>query len=164
MQKPGILWILEYSKFSHPDAYSEPCHIYENLQIFRNLKYLKTNTYSLKKELFTKVVKNYNYFSKALHLGSWTMFWISLPFNKDSLTCRVTSYYALFDTNSEHCVSSKIQTYLGIFTSYSDIFNHIVPYLEPCVTLAYSDLYHIQNTGTFRTKDISLSSNIQNAV
>ena len=33
-QKPGILRILEYSETFHncnPDAYSEPCHINENL-------------------------------------------------------------------------------------------------------------------------------------
>ena len=48
MQKPGILEILEYSEplHLHPDAYSGPCHIYENLEILRGkLTYLKPNTY-----------------------------------------------------------------------------------------------------------------------
>ena len=47
-----------------------------------------------------------------------------------------------------------IQTYSGIFTSYSDISSHIVAYLEPCVTLAYSEPCHIQNPVIFRTWDI----------
>ena len=41
----------------------------------------------------------------------------------------------------------------GIFTSYSDIFSDIVPYLEPCVTLAYLEPCHIQNPSIFRTQD-----------
>ena len=40
------------------------------------------------------------------------------------------------------------------FTSYSDIFHHIVAYLEPCVTLEYSEPCHILNTGISRTQDI----------
>ena len=38
--------------------------------------------------------------------------------------------------------------------SYSDIFSHIVAYLEPRLTLAYSEPCHIQNFGIFRTQDI----------
>ena len=45
---------------------------------------------------FCKIVKNYNYFSKVLHLRSLTRFWISL--NRYSLTGRVTSHYVLYDT------------------------------------------------------------------
>ena len=41
-----------------------------------------------------------------------------------------------------------------IFTSYSDIFSHIVAYLKFCVTLAYSEPCHIQKPGIFRTQDI----------
>ena len=37
--------------------------------------------------------------------------------------------------------------------SYSDIFSHIVAYLEPCVTLAYSEPCHIQNPSIFKTWD-----------
>ena len=42
------------------------------------------------------------------------------------------------------------------------IFNHIVAYLEPCVTLVYLEPCHIQNPGIFRTQDIlrSLSRHI----
>ena len=39
-------------------------------------------------------------------------------------------------------------------TSYSDIFSPIVAYLEPCVTLTYSEPCHIQNSSIFRTQDI----------
>ena len=48
---------------------------------------------------------------------------------------------------------SYIQTYSGIFRSYSDISSHIVAYLEPCVTLAYSEPCRIQNPGIFSTWD-----------
>ena len=41
-----------------------------------------------------------------------------------------------------------------IFTSYSDIFSHIVAYLKFCVTLAYSEPCHIQKPGIFRTQVI----------
>ena len=59
----------------------KPCHIYENLQIFRTLTYLNPNTYGepserFKMESFAKIVKNYNYFSKMLHLRSLTEFGI----------------------------------------------------------------------------------------
>ena len=43
---------------------------------------------------------------------------------------------------------------LGIFTSCSDIFSHIVAYSEPCIILAYSEPCHIQCPGIFRTQDI----------
>ena len=35
----------------------------------------------------------------------------------------------------------------------SEIFSQIVAYLEPCITLAYSEPCHIQNPGIFRTRD-----------
>ena len=44
--------------------------------------------------------------------------------------------------------------HLGIFMSYVDILSHIVAYLEPCVTLACSEPWHIQIPATFRTQDI----------
>ena len=92
----------------HPDEYSERCHIYENLQFFWTLTYLKPTTYSepsqrFKMEFFAKIVKSYNY----LQL----------------LFCSVFDF----------------------LTSYSNISSHIVAYLEPCVTLAYSDSWHIYN-------------------
>ena len=143
--------------------YSEPCHIYENLQIYRiyrTLTHLKPDTHSgssqrFKTEFFGKIIKNYNYFSKTLHLRSLIGFWIRLSLNKYSLTSRVTSHYVLHDTYSEPFLLSKYQKYSGIFTSYSDdIFSHIAAYLEPCLTLAYSDPSHIQNPSIFRTQDI----------
>ena len=36
----------------------------------------------------------------------------------------------------------------------SDIFSYMVAYLEPCVTLAYSEPCHIQNPGIFSSQDI----------
>ena len=43
------------------------------------------------------------------------------------------------------------------------IFSQIVVYLEHCVTLAYSEPCHIQNSGIFRTQDIfrTLSRHVQ---
>ena len=43
------------------------------------------------------------------------------------------------------CLLSKIQPYSDTFTSYSEIFSHIVAYLEPCITVAYSEVWHIRN-------------------
>ena len=38
--------------------------------------------------------------------------------------------------------------------SYSKVFSHIVVYLEPCVTLAYSEPCHIYNLPIFRIQDM----------
>ena len=105
-----------------------------------------------KMEFFAKIIKNYNYFSKGLHLRSLTVFWIHQSFNKDSKS----DLALLYDKYSEPCLLSKIQTYSGLFTFYLRLFtfSHIVAYLEPCVTLAYSEPCHIQNPGIFRTQDI----------
>ena len=49
--------------------------------------------------------------------------------------------------------SSVILKYIHV-TPYSGIFSHIVAYLEPCATLAYSETCHIHNPGSFITQDI----------
>ena len=81
MQKPHILGILEYLEPFHNYilTYSDPCHTYDNLRIFRTLTYFKPGTNAepsqrFKMKFFAKIVKNYNYFSKALHLRSLTEF------------------------------------------------------------------------------------------
>ena len=119
----GIFKILEYSE---PDIYSETCYIYENLRIFRTLTYLKSVTYSepsqrFRMEYFAKIVKDYNHFSKALHLRSLTGFWSSFnkysliiisintnrpSFNKYSLTCGVSPRIVLYEKYSEPCLLS----------------------------------------------------------
>ena len=66
----------------------------------------------------------------------------------------MTSHYVLHDTYSEPCLLLKFQAYSGIFTSCSDTFSHIVAYLKPCAILAYSEPFHIQNPGIFRSQDI----------
>ena len=93
IQKPGILRILEYSESFHNCILT---HI-KNPVIFMKIykyslirTYLKPDTYSepsqrFEMECFAKIVKNYNYFSKALHLRSLTEFWIILSLNKYSL-------------------------------------------------------------------------------
>ena len=134
----------------HPDPYLQPCHISKNLRIFGGVRITFTN----KMEFLAKVVKNYNYFSKALHLRSLPGFWIRLSLNKYPLTCRATSRNVLYDTFSEPCLLLKIQTYSWIITSYSDTFSHIVAYLESCATFAYLEPCHIQNPGIFKTQNI----------
>ena len=99
-----------------------------------------------------KIDKSYNYFSGALYLTSLTGFWILPSLNKYSLAWRVTSRWVFYETYSEPCLLPQIRTYLGIFTQYSDIFSYIMEYLEPYVTLAFSEPCHIQNPGILRTK------------
>ena len=115
----------------------------QNSDIFKTRKIFTEPSQRFKMEFFSKMVKNYNYFSKMLCLKSLTRFWICLSINRYSLTCRGISSYLFFDKYLEHCLLSKIQTYSGTFTSYSGIFSHFVAYLEPCVTLAYSESWHI---------------------
>ena len=88
--------------------------------------------------------------SKVLYLRSLTWFWICPCCSKNVLTFRVALRYIFcetFRTQSLIVNSDK-------FMSYSDIFSHVVAYVEPCITLAYSEPCHIQNAGIFRTRDI----------
>ena len=112
--------------------------------------------------MFYKNSQNSNIFSKALYLRSLTEFWIHSSLSKYSLTCRVTLSYVLYETYSESCLLPEIQTYSGIFTSYFDKFSHIVAYVEPCVTLAYSEPWYVQNPGLFRTQDLFRSVKVFN--
>ena len=61
MQKPGILEIFEYSELFHlhPDTFSGPCHICENLRTLRTLTYLKPETCSKPSQKF-----NMEFFAK----------------------------------------------------------------------------------------------------
>ena len=96
-------------------------------------------------------VKNYNYFSEALHRRSLTGFWIQLSLNKYLLT--VTSRYVLYKTYSELLVVENS----GIFRSIHVLFRHTQSYLGIFRTLCKSwnsESYHIQNPGIFRTQDI----------
>ena len=151
-------------------AYSESWNIQNLLinasrQIFRILSYkrkfaniqysdiFKTrHSLSLLQEFFAKIFKNYNYFSKALHLRSLTEFWIRLSLNKYSIICTVTSpalsiVWYIFRTQSiivSSDIFRHIQVVLRRFQPY------IVAYLQPYVTLTYSEscqgiFQHIQN-------------------
>ena len=53
-------------------------------------------------ECLAKIVKRYNYFSKVFYLRSLAELWIRPSFNKYSLTCKVTSGYASYETYSKH--------------------------------------------------------------
>ena len=87
----------------HPEAYSEPSHIYENLRMFRTLTYIKPDTCSepyqrFKTEFFAKIVKSYNYFSKNAISYILKGFGIRPSLNKYSLTCRATACYVSYET------------------------------------------------------------------
>ena len=41
--------------------------------------------------------------------------------------------------------------------SYSDIFSHIIAYSEPYITLAYSELCHIQSFGIFNKNSYNIN-------
>ena len=66
----------------------------------------------------------------------------------------MTSCYTLHDEYSDTCLLLYVETYSGIFTFSSDLCSHIVAYLEPCVTVTYSESDHIWNLGIFRTPGI----------
>ena len=98
-------------------------------------------------EFFVKMVKNYNYFSKALHPRSLTGFWICLSlinFYSDPALCII---WYIFRTlfiivnsdifNHIHALFRHIQPYCGIFRTLcnSCIFK----------TLSYSKSWHIYN-------------------
>ena len=120
-RNPGIFktlpWLLS-------DAYSEPCHIYENLGIRRTLTYLKPDTYSelSKMKFFAKIV-NYNYFSKALLLDLWPVLNIS---QKYSLTCRVPMYFMIHIQKPVYYRNSRhLQAYSRSIQTHSAILWHI---------------------------------------
>ena len=76
-------WNVQNLSILHPDAYSELCHIYENLQMFLNsdifkIRHMQNRLNDLKWSFFSKIVENSNCFSKVLHLRFLTGFWICL--------------------------------------------------------------------------------------
>ena len=175
MQKPGIFGILEYSE---PFHHCIPTHI-QNPVIFikidkpcvileiQNPGFLKSSQ-RFKIECFGKIVKSYNYFSKALCLRSLTGFWICPSLLDYSWTCRVTLRY-LKDilrtlsiiVNSDifrhiHVLFKHFQPYCGIFRT-RDIFRtlsiHIPAFSERCVKLGYwktCQSFGIWTRGIFR--------------
>ena len=160
MQKPEILGFLEYSE---PFYNCIPTHIqnpvilttiYEHskLRHIFNPAHIQNPLKDLRWSFLQKIVKNFDNFSKV-HFRSFIGFWIHPSLNKYSLTCRVTLYYVLYDTYSEPCLLLKIQPEL--FRHIHILFSHIAAYLEPCITLAYSEPSHIRNPCVFRSKNIS---------
>ena len=77
MQKADLLGILEYSEPFHnciPTHIQNPV-IFTKIYEYSEFWHVKTDTYSelsqrFKMDFFPKIVKNYNYFSKAIHLKS----------------------------------------------------------------------------------------------
>ena len=54
----------------------------------------------------------------------------------------------------------KLRHIQGYLRPIHTIFNHVVAYLEPCVTLRYSDHCHIQHPGILRTQDIYIFTTV----
>ena len=95
-------------------------------------------------KFFAKIVKNYNYFSKALYLRSLTGFWIRISLNKYLLTCRMTSLYVLYDdTYLEVCLLSQGIKYLDChkFRHINVLFRHIQSYCGIFSTLCNSCIF-----------------------
>ena len=101
--------------------------------MFRTLIYLKPDTYSepsqrFKIEFFAKIVKNYNFFSKAHHLRS-----LDQALNTSQYISILTLRCILYDTYSQpmsiftnsnifrliHILFRHIQSYCGIFRNLS---------------------------------------------
>ena len=117
----------------------------QNSDIFKT-RHNSEPSQRFKMEFFAKIIKNYNYFSKGLHLRSLTVFWIRLSFNKNS----ESDLALLYDKYSEPCLLSKIQTYSGLFTFYSDIVSQSYCGIFRTLcnsfifrTLPYSESWHI---------------------
>ena len=105
-------------------------------------------------EFFAKIIKHFNYFFKALHLRSSTGFWIRLSLNKYSLTCNSLTCILLCIVWYIFRTLSITYYLLSIFLLPHVLFRHIVAYLEPCMTLAYSEPCNIQNPDIFRIQDM----------
>ena len=104
---PGIFRTLCNACIRRNLAYSESWNIQNSFiiasqRIFRILSYLRKfsniqnsdifktrhifrKSQRFEMEFFAKIVKNYNYISKAVHLRFLTVFWIGIPLNKYSL-------------------------------------------------------------------------------
>ena len=104
---PGIFRTLCNACIRRNLAYSESWNIQNSFiiasqRIFRILSYLRKfsniqnsdifktrhifrKSQRFEMEFFAKIVKNYNYISKALHLRFLTVFWIRISLNKYSL-------------------------------------------------------------------------------
>ena len=119
----------------------------QNTYIFKTQHIFKTPSNRFK-ECFAKIGKSYNCYSKALYIRSLIGFWIQQSLNKNSLTCKVTLRYVLYETYSEPCllINSKI------FRHNHILFRHIQLYWgkfrtlrNSCIfrNLPYSESWHI---------------------
>ena len=123
MQKPGILGILEYSEPFHNCI---PTHI-QNPVIFKT-RHISRTISRFKMAFFAKIVKNYNYFSRVLHLRYLTDLWISLSLNKYSLFVEWprAMYYMMHIQNLVYYRKFRhIQAYVRPIQTYSTILWHI---------------------------------------
>ena len=127
----------------------------QNLPMFKTLTHLKPNTYIepsqwFEMEFFAKIVKNYNHFSKALHLRSLTGFWIRLPLNKYSLTCDLALCIVWYIFRTLPIIlNTDIEAYCGIFCEHfqSPAIFRILAYLKPNIYLELCQgiFWHILN-------------------
>ena len=95
-------------------------------------------------ECFAKIVKNYNYFSKALYLRSLTGWCLIRPsFNKYLLFYRKTSHYVLYETNAElwQIQNPVFCSKFSHILTYSRPFHHIQLYCQISRTLCSSYIF-----------------------
>ena len=131
-QNPSLFGILEYSEPLHNCILT---HIQKPIIFTKIYKYSELCNISnpTHLEFFARIVKNYNFFSKVLHLRSLAKFCIRL--NKYSLTCRVTLRHGtLFIVwykfrNLSIIVNSDIYRYIHV------LFRHFQPYCGMLRTL-----------------------------
>ena len=99
----------------------------------------------------------YYSFCKTLYLKHFIVIWIRLCLDNCSVICVVTLCYVLHQTRCMQAYSSIfsiIKAYSCILRHYWIVFRLIKAYLAPCVTLTYSQTYHIPSPNIFRTRGI----------
>ena len=102
-------------------------------------------------ECFAKIVKSYIYFPKAFYLCQDSEY-AHLSISTHSRVEWPSAMYCIGHIHNPAIFRTlSIIVNSNIFTSYLDILSYIVAYLEFCVTLAYSEPYHIQNSHILRT-------------
>ena len=97
-----------------------------------------------------------------LHLKCLTVFWIRICLDNCSVICTMTLCYALYQTHSEfwhiqHSVFSGICRHIQLYSAllrHIDAFHaywHIImAYSASCVTLIYSQSYHMLSPSIYR--------------
>ena len=119
----------------------------------QNIAMFKTHTYSessqrFKTECFAKIVKLYNYFSKALYLRSLTGFWIWPSLNKYSIT-----------SESYHIQNPGISTIIHKYLRQNLVFMWDSALREKFSFWFFKRFLLVLTKFSFRQKDRALGNN-----